>query len=240
MPESTGKRMDAASFSSPIANPIASPGAVALAGREPTRASDGPRLMHRSRRRYIAACHEPLWWAARRLVADQYLRHFHADLNPAFPRFLGLLDENQIPVAAVGVRFIDEAMPFCQRYVAQPLPELLMQRTGQSVPTARIAELGNLAVAGPRLLAPMFETCANWLLEQDTQWAVFCLTEELRRLLAHAGVELIDLGPARAEAVGEMIARWGSYYAHDPRVMAARVGQIRSVKSPARLRWIEE
>jgi len=175
--------------------------------------------------RFVATRPEPLWWQARELVAAEYLRRFNATLRPDYPRFIGLAGTDQLPIAAIGVRLFTEAAPFCQRYLECPLEQVLADRVGCTIDRTGLVELGNLAVTRRRLLAPMFRRTADWLEQRGSRWIVCCLTQTLRLALSHVGAELIDLGPARPEAMGPMIKRWGRYYEHDPRVMAARVGQ---------------
>ncbi len=190
-----------------------------------------------SGRHYSAMRPEPLWWQARELVAAQYRQHFNACLLPDYPRFIGLSGMDQKPVAAIGIRRFVEATPFCQRYLERPLEQVLAERAGCDIDRAGLVELGNLAVARPRLLAPMFQRTAEWLEQSGSDWIVFCLTRTLRLALNDADAELVDLGPARAEAMGPMIAHWGSYYQHDPRVMAARVGQPLFSSSRPAILW---
>ena len=58
------------------------------------------------------------------------------------------------------------------------------------------------------------------LVELDYQWVVFTATREVRNLLRRLSYPAHVLGPAACERLPDRGAAWGSYYAHDPSVMA--------------------
>jgi hypothetical protein len=57
------------------------------------------------------------------------------------------------------------------------------------------------------------------LLSQGRTWIVFTATDTVRGLLARLGAPLYEIAPASARRAPNE-DHWGSYYQHDPRVMA--------------------
>lgn len=189
---------------------------------------------HPARAGFVAMRGQARWQQACALVADQYEQSFGAQIQPDFPRYLGLaasvsggagdLDPGA-PVAVVGARGPGEQPLFCQRYLGSDLAAVLEQRTGRTLRPAAIVELGNLALLDRRLLTPLFCHVHTWTLNQGFDWIVFCLTREVRAMLEGSGAALIELGPARPEKVGADRTLWGDYYRHSPAVMAASTHQ---------------
>ena len=54
---------------------------------------------------------------------------------------------------------------------------------------------------------------------------VSTLTAELRHLFVRLGVTPLALGAADPQRLGELAARWGSYYEHQPVVLAGNLSQ---------------
>ena len=159
-----------------------------------------------------------------RFIRQVYAQRFGADVQHFAPVLVALSDASGI-VAAAGYRHAAQAPLFLERYLAQPVEQLLA--SGQSAVPARkgIVEVGHLAATrageGRRLIMLMGPLLAC----EGFQWVVSTLTEELRRLFLRIGVTPLTLGMADPAALGSDATHWGTYYDHRPLVLAGHLPQ---------------
>lgn len=174
---------------------------------------------------FVAERNTLRWQRASFLVASQYAQRFGASLNPDYPFFLGIEGYGSLPSAVIGARLAGGCSIFCETYLDQDLATLLTSKAGEPVTRDMIVELGNLAIRSRQQLIPLMRHVQQWTLEQNCSWIVFCLTRQLRTWFENLGIEMICLAPARADRIVSDHGRWGSYYLHDPLVLAARAHQ---------------
>lgn len=167
-----------------------------------------------------------------RFIHRVFARRFGARVLRFAPQLVCLRDPDSGEImAAAGYRRADGGPLFLERYLDLPI-ELSLAEPGQpTVSREGIVEVGHLASErvgeGRRLIVRL----AHHLAAQQTQWVVSTLTEELRHLFVRMGITPLALGRADANALGEQASEWGSYYEHQPVVLA---GQMQ----PA-LRWLQ-
>ena len=56
-----------------------------------------------------------------------------------------------------------------------------------------------------------------------TEWVVSTVTKELRQMFVRIGLGALAIAPARGACLGAEAAAWGSYYDHEPIVMAGHL-----------------
>ncbi len=156
-------------------------------------------------------------------IADAYRRAFAAELKEFYPSLVALHDTGNGLEGAAGARYAQGQHLFLEQYLDRPIERLISREAGTPAAREGIVELGNLSVARPALTYPFISMIGGWLETYGVEWIVFSLTRTLQRLFARAGVELVDLGPAEPARLAPSTNHWGSYYAHQPRVMAARL-----------------
>lgn len=169
--------------------------------------------------------HDPHRARIESYIQQRYEKQFGAVLRDWLPQLVSVQIDGQI-MAAAGYR--DAAEPlFLERYLANRIEDSLPARDGQRASRSRIVEAGQFAAtrAGAgRLLIPML---ARHLRSRGYQWAVTTATRELRRMFTRMGISPMMLAPAPASALDEPARRdWGSYYEHDPFVVAGYLGQV--------------
>jgi hypothetical protein len=160
-------------------------------------------------------------------IADVYRARYGARICHWAPTLVGLVDDERI-LAAAGYR--DAAGPlFLERYLAAPVEAVLAARTGSRVTRREIVEVGHFAAAetgeGKRLL-PLL---ARHLSQLGYRWVVSTATRELRVLLALLGMRPLALARADPGPLGADAAHWGSYYEHEPVVVAGDLRRSRPV-----------
>jgi hypothetical protein len=165
---------------------------------------------------------------AQRDEVEDFIRGVYADrygatLRGFAPMLVSLHDGQQI-VAAAGYRLGGSAL-FLERYLDEPVDELLARLSGQPAARQHIAEVGHLAAtkAGEgRRLALLL---GPHLAQRRVQWVVSTLTQELRLLFGRMGLAPLMLGHADPARLGREAADWGSYYEHRPSVLAGHLPQ---------------
>ncbi len=171
-----------------------------------------------TRRIILVSPSHPLRAETERCIREVYARMFGAS-ELAFPSTLiALLDGNGRSLCAAGLRTAAEGF-FSEIYLDAPIERLLSEGSGRAVGRQAILEVTTLASrsveASPGFLRhlALFARCAGF------KWSFFTATARLQRLLARLGMPLVELSPADPRRLPG-VERWGSYYAHAPRVCA--------------------
>ncbi len=159
--------------------------------------------------------------AARLLIQRRYA-HIHGAIpNLDFPHF-SVDCRDGLAGAALGYRRAGEDRLFLEAYLDEPIEAAVSRCLGRAVDRMRIVEIGNMAADTAPAMVRLWARTANDL-SGDTEIAVAVLTASLRAMFGRLGVRLHEIGPARAERLGEGAALWGRYYASDPVVCAGAI-----------------
>jgi hypothetical protein len=143
---------------------------------------------------------------------------------------VALIDELDRPLCAAGLRTAADGF-FSESYLDGPIEQVLTDRTGRPVPRHAIFEVSTLASRNTDMSPDFLRRIAVLGTRAGFLWSFFTATARLRKLLRRLGMPVIELAPAERSRVSES-ARWGTYYAHSPRVCA--VGAPWPVDQPAR------
>ena len=157
-------------------------------------------------------------------VRDAYRRHFDADVTQFMPQLLSLDDAAGGIRAAVGYRHAATEPLFLEQYTDGPVERLVSLAAGRSVQRHEIVEIGGLACRNPRAALVLVATVVPYLLDRGFAWAVFTGADTIQRVLTRMRLLPLALCAAAPDKIGLDVHRWGSYYAHDPRVLAGRLG----------------
>lgn len=156
-------------------------------------------------------------------VQRVYHRRYGATVTEFAPMLVSLRDADGTLLAAAGYRRAEEGPLFLERYLPQPVESVLAPHAGRPLQRSEVVEVGHLAAAragaGRRL---MFELGPH-LAQLRLRWAVATLTRELREMMVRLGITPLALAPADPALLGEDAAPWGSYYAHQPVVLAGEL-----------------
>lgn len=159
-----------------------------------------------------------------RFIAGVFARRFGASVTGFAPVLVTLRDPDEGElVAAAGYRPADHEPLFLERYLRGPAESVLARHLHLPPERGDIVEIGHLAAvragAGRQLMIRLGEHLAH----QGFRWIVCTLTQELRHLLPRLGITPLALGKADARALGGDAAGWGSYFEHDPVVLAGEL-----------------
>jgi len=152
--------------------------------------------------------------AIRTVFADEYRAKV-----AALPQTLAaLLDDHGTVLSATGLRFERDGF-FSENYLDEPVDRLLSRRAGRAVPRSQVVEIGSMAGFKPATSLVLVDLIARRCLDDGLCWAIFTATNRLRALLRRSRIATLDLVPACRDRVPDP-DNWGSYYLHDPRVVA--------------------
>jgi hypothetical protein len=156
-------------------------------------------------------------------IGGVYARRYGATVHHFAPVLVGLHDADGAITAAAGYRSAGDGPLFLERYLDAPVDMVLARHAARPPARPEIVEIGHLAAgragAGRRLMLLL----GPHLAQRRFRWAVCTLTRELRQMMLRLGVTPLALGAADPSALGDEAAAWGSYYAHEPVVLAGEV-----------------
>lgn len=166
-----------------------------------------------------------------RMVRAVFQAEYGAQV-PVFPhRLLARLDADGCPEAACGLRFADDGL-FSEVYLDAPVEVAVGAALNRPVMRTGIVEFSSLAATRPGAALPLVGAAIRLCQSAGCTHGLFTATSRLRALLRRTGLECVDLGPARPERLSNAAA-WGSYYLHDPRVLAVSADSLVSLRANA-------
>lgn len=156
-------------------------------------------------------------------IRGVYARHYGATVTRFAPVLVSLHDPDIGITAAAGYRGGAEGPLFLERYLPGPVEQVLARHAARPPARQDIVEIGHLAAgkagAGRRLMLLLGPHLAH----SRFRWAVCTLTRELRQMMLRLGVTPLALGAADPAVLGDEAALWGTYYSHEPVVLAGEV-----------------
>jgi hypothetical protein len=156
-------------------------------------------------------------------IAERYRGAYGARLTHFADALVGIAGSDATWSAAVGFTLAGLRPLFVEQYLDSSAQDAISARVGDLVKREHIVEVGNLAAASSGAARSVIVCMTRLLHDIGCRWVVFTSTRTLLnsfRRLGIATMELADANPARLPDGGES---WGTYYAHDPRVIAADI-----------------
>lgn len=155
------------------------------------------------------------------LIKDRY-RAVHGAIPAGdYPHYCSV-GPSQAPLAALGYRMAGAQPLFLECYLDRPVERIVSERLGRHVDRQRIVEIGDHASRRPAATLMLWHEAARSLAGQ-ADVAVAVLTRTVRDMLERLGLPLIELAPARIEAIGTAAPQWGRYYDTTPTVCAGDI-----------------
>ncbi len=158
--------------------------------------------------------------ALERFIAERFRDAYGARVSHFCAHLLGWRDAAGAWQAAAGYTPAATGALFLEHYLDRPVEALLSDAFGKRVARERIVEVGNLVSAARGFGRSFVPALGRHLLALDYRWVVFTATREVRGLLQHLSFDARTLAPAAPGRLPDYGAAWGSYYEHDPSVMA--------------------
>lgn len=151
-----------------------------------------------------------------------FRRHYDAHV-PCFAPNLLLIEEQDRVIAAAGWRGGNQKPLFLERYLDEPVEQLLERLSGQRLVRERLVEVGHLASEKPGGSLHVILALAQHLARSGYEWVVFTATSELVRIFTRLGLPLLALAAADPARLGDEARDWGRYYDTQPVVVAGRI-----------------
>lgn len=155
-----------------------------------------------------------------RFIAERFRSAYGATVSHFCAYLLGMRDAAGAWQAAAGYTPAALGALYLEHYLERPVDIVLSGAVNARVPRGRIVEVGNLASAAKGFGGRFLPALRRYLLDLDYRWVVFTATREVRGILQHLAFEAHLLAPASPERLPDGGAGWGTYYAHQPSVMA--------------------
>jgi len=156
-------------------------------------------------------------------VRLEFLEHFGARIRHFMPELLALHGKDGAIRAVVGCRPAATEPLFLETYTRKPIEVLLAERNGFYVPRERIVEIGSLACRNATAAIAIVRALVPHLLNAGFTWVVFTGADTVMKVFRHLGLAPSPLCPANPLMLGDARHDWGTYYDHDPHVMAGRI-----------------
>lgn len=155
-----------------------------------------------------------------RFIAERFRAAYGAQVRHYCRHLLGMRDAEGGWRVAAGYTPAATGALYLEHYLDRPVELVLSGAVGERVARTRIVEVGNLASGAKGCGARFLPMLRRHLLDLGFAWAVFTATHEVRGILRRLAFDSRMLAPATPDCLPDGGAGWGSYYAHDPSVMA--------------------
>jgi len=185
-----------------------------------------PPLLRRSTRRGTLVSHErnsPRRPHLEEFVRRAFAKHFDARIKHFMPELLALHAADGSVRSVVGCRAAASEPLFLETYTREPIEDALARRNGFFVPREQIVEIGSLACSHARAAVEIVNALVPHLLDAGYTWVVFTGADTVMNVFRHLGLMPQPLCAADAALLGDARHDWGTYYAHEPQVMAGRI-----------------
>ena len=156
-------------------------------------------------------------------VRQEFLAHFGARIKQFMPELLTLQGADRTIRAVVGCRAAATEPLFLEAYTRQPIEEVLAVRNGFWVPRERIVEIGSLACRNAKAAIEIVRALVPHLLNAGFAWVVFTGADTVMNVFRYLELSPRPLCPADPHLLGDARNDWGTYYDHNPQVMAGRI-----------------
>ena len=156
-------------------------------------------------------------------IAERFRGAYGASVAHFCAHLLGMRGADGAWQAAAGYTPAAQGALYLEHYLDLPIEEMVSRAAALQVARESIVEVGNLASAARGCGRRFLPALGRYLRMRNYRWAVFTATREVRGLLTRLSFQAYPLGLALPERLPDGGAGWGTYYAHEPSVMAGRI-----------------
>lgn len=168
-------------------------------------------------------CAHPARAAFEHFIAARFGRAYGARVTHFLPHLLGVRDGLARWQAAAGYAVASGQPLFLEQYLDGPIEFTIAATLGRPVARASIVEVGNLAAISAGMARVLIPLLARHLHRLGYRWVAFTATRALRNTFQRLGLRPLRLIRADPARLADRGANWGTYYDHDPVVMAGKI-----------------
>ena len=169
---------------------------------------------------------------AESFVRQAFLTAYAARVEHFLPELMALRNSSGHLLGVLGLRHPGSGPLFLEQYLELPVEQILAAAISSPIDRNDLMEVGNFAVGAAGGGRWLITALTAYLHAAGHGWAVFTCGPMLQNAFDRLGIKLVDLAAADPVHLShEESLRWGSYYEHKPRVMAANVNQSYAVLS---------
>lgn len=157
-------------------------------------------------------------------IHDRFDAEYNADVHHFMPNLLRLTTNSGEMIAVAGYHHASEGRLFLERYLDEPIEDVLSRTYKQPISRDSIVEVGNMAEAYPGAGRAGITAWTAFLCGMGYQWSVFTGVAKLRNGFNRLGIKTEQIGmadPSRLD--GEALQQWGSYYDARPIIISGNL-----------------
>jgi hypothetical protein len=158
-------------------------------------------------------------------IAARFRLAYGARVTRFLPHLLGVRDRLAGWRAGAGYAAADAQPLFLERYLDCPVERAIAAIGGRLAARHGIVEVGNLASMTVGTARALIPALALHLDRLGYAWVTFTATRALRNTFHRLGLRPLALAPADPARLEDGGAGWGTYYDHDPAVVACEIAQ---------------
>ncbi|SEH94988.1 Thermostable hemolysin [Rheinheimera pacifica] len=159
---------------------------------------------------------QPQRSSLQQFIQQGFATNYQAKVQHFMPNLLGV-SRNGEWQAVLGLRSAAKTPLFIEQYLPDAVEQLLATH-GLSAERRQLIEIGHLYASNPQSLLQLFVLMAYALDQLNYRYLLCAATTQVRGILSRHGIELTELAEAKADALGEQAASWGTYYDTNPKV----------------------
>ncbi|WP_339778314.1 thermostable hemolysin [uncultured Methylophaga sp.] len=154
-------------------------------------------------------------------ISERFNDAFGAEIQHFLPYFLASHMDGDID-SAIGFQPVQQQPLFLEQYLSQSV-ERTLKLHGVHTGRPDMVEIGNLAASFNSGSPLLFILLAAVLDQANYKWVVFTATRQVRHLISRLQLSTITLGDADPQRLIDKTQQWGSYYQHQPMVLAGHL-----------------
>ncbi|WP_240221496.1 thermostable hemolysin [Rheinheimera hassiensis] len=159
---------------------------------------------------------QPQRSSLQQFIQQGFATNYQANVQHFMPNLLGVSRNGQWQ-AVLGLRSAAKTPLFIEQYLPDAVEQLLATH-GLSAERHQLIEIGHLYASNRQSLLQLFVLMAYALDQLNYRYLLCAATTQVRGILSRHGIELTELAEAKADALGEQAASWGTYYDTNPKV----------------------
>ena len=152
------------------------------------------------------------------LIRSTYWERFKARLTLLPSTLIADVSTSGTIECAAGLRFSDDKF-FSECYLDLPVEVALQLQSDRLVQRSRVVEVCHLVAKRTGRSLSFIADIIDFVEWAEADWAIFTATKPLRTFLERNGLEIVELARGNRDRV-QSPSDWGSYYEHDPCVVA--------------------